>query len=220
MDAASVEQSAGDRAGVTRAAQVIVAGGVVFMIPVIFFPGIHANFAEEGVDRLSELAPHYTNFLIGSALLSVGWLLMGIGLFLLCRGLSDLEVGPTSDRLRTLGKVLLGALSVIALIYLVPQGWFMTAAEYVEQSDKGDPIWLLVIQGSAVVTTLASWLYMARLLARSDRWPTWLGITFGVFGLLTMVTQLPLFAAIGAIVLGVTVRKRSRVEAVAAPSAA
>ena len=69
-----------DRRGVLRAAGVMVLAGVIFMIPVVAFPGIHANFDEDPAARLAGLEAHYTNFWIGSALLSIGWLLMGIGL--------------------------------------------------------------------------------------------------------------------------------------------
>ena len=50
---------------------------------------------------------------------------------------------------------------------------------------------------------------MSTILARSRYWPTWLGWVFGLLGLATIVTQLPLFAAIGAIVLGITVWRQT-----------
>lgn len=199
-----------DRRGVLRAAGVMVAGGVVFMIPVIGFPGIHANFEDDPTARLAGLEAHYTNYLIGSALLSLGWLLMGIGLFMLCRRLGGLETGRRATILTLTGPALLVLFLVLAGAYLVPQAWDMTAAEWAALAEEPDPAWVIVTQVTVMAVILIGWTTVSTILARSEHWPTWLGVVFGIFGLATVVTQLPLFAALGAIVLGATVRRRSR----------
>jgi uncharacterized protein (DUF58 family) len=61
-----------------------------------------------------------------------------------------------------------------------------------------------------VAVILVGWTAVAFVIARSQHWPTWLGVVFGLLGLATIVTLLPLFAALGAIILGVTVSKRTR----------
>lgn len=206
----TTDSTTDERRGVLRAAGVMAAGGAVFMVPVIGFPGIHANFDDDPVARLAGLEAHYTNYLIGSALLSLGWLLMGIGLFLLCRRLAELERGRTASALRVTGRVLLVPFLVLTVVYSVPQAWSMTAAEWAVQADEPEPTWMLVGQFATMATVLVGWMIVSTILARSEGWPTWLGVAFGVLGLATVVTQLPLFAAIGAIVLGTTVWRRSR----------
>ncbi len=199
-----------DRPGVLRAAWVMASGGVVFMIPVVGFPGIHANFEEDPAARLAGLEAHYTNYLAGSVLLSLGWLLMGVGLFLLCRRLGELEIGRSATVLRVAGPVLLVPFLVLTVIYVVPQAWGSTAAEWAALADESDPVWLTATQGTVIAAILIGWVTVSTVLARSEHWPTWLGVVFGVLGVVTVVTQLPLFAAIGAIVLGTTVWRRSR----------
>ncbi|MBY5163572.1 hypothetical protein [Salsipaludibacter albus] len=201
---------AGDRSGVLRAAGVMAAGGVTFMIPVIGFPGIHANFEEDPAARLAGLEAHYTNYLVGSVLLSLGWLLMGIGLFLLCRRLAELESDWTATVLRVTGTVLLVPFLVLTLVYLVPEAWSLTAAEWAAAGDEPEPGWLSALQLAVTGVILVGWMIVSTILARSRHWPTWLGVVFGILGLATIVTQLPLFAAIGAIVLGATVWRESR----------
>lgn len=199
-----------DRGGVLRAAGVMAAGGVVFMIPVVGFPGIHANFEEDPATRLAGLEAHWTNYLIGSALLSLGWLLMGIGLFMLCRRLSELETGRSAKLLGVAGAALLVSFLVLAVIYLVPEAWAMTPAEWSALADEPQATWQSVLMVAGIVVILLGWATVSTILARSQQWPTWLGVVFGLFGLATIVTQLPLFAALGAIVLGTNVWRRSR----------
>jgi hypothetical protein len=187
----------------------MVLAGVIFMIPVVAFPGIHANFDEDPAARLAGLEAHYTNFWIGSALLSIGWLLMGIGLYLLCRSLADLETGRSATILRVTGTVLLVPFLVLTVVYLLPQAWGLSAAEYAALADEPQAAWVTVAQVAVAAVILAGWTIVAVVLARSHRWPTWLGVVFGLFGLATVVTLLPLFAALGAIVLGVTVWRRT-----------
>ena len=205
-----------DRGGVLRAAGVMAAGGVTFMIPVIGFPGIHANFEDDPAARLAGLEAHYTNYLVGSVLLSLGWLLMGIGLFLLCRRLGELETGRSATILRVTGPVLLVPFLVLTVLYLVPEAWGMSAAEWAALADEPDPGWVSALMTAVVATILVGWVTISTILARSEHWPTWLGLVFGILGLATVLTQLPLFAAIGAIVLGATVWRRSRRRVVAA----
>ncbi len=201
---------AGDRRGVLRAAGTMAAGGMAFMIPVVGFPGIHANFEDDPAARLAGLEAHYTNYLIGSALLSLGWLLMGIGLFMLCRSLSRLETGRSARLLGVAGPTLLVSFLVLAVIYLVPEAWGMTAAEWAALADEPQATWRTALQVVGGVIILLGWGTVSTILARSQHWPTWLGVVFGILGLATIVTQLPLFAAIGAIVLSATVWRRSR----------
>ncbi len=201
---------ADDRSGVLRAAGVMAAGGVIFMIPVVGFPGIHANFEDDPAARLAGLEAHYTNYLIGSVLLSLGWLLMGIGLLLLCRSLGELETGRSATVLRVVGPVLLVPFLALTVLYLVPEAWGMSAAEWAARADEQDPGWMNALWIAVTATILVGWMTISTILARSEHWPTWLGMVFGIFGLATVVTQLPLFAAIGAIVLGATVWRRSR----------
>jgi hypothetical protein len=203
-------EGGGDRRGVVRAAGVMAAGGIVFMIPVVGFPGIHANFEDDAAARLAGLEAHWGNYLFGSVLLSLGWLLMGIGIFLLGRRLSDLETGRTASTLRVTGAVLLAPFLALSVLYVVPEAWTMTPAEWAALGDDADPAWMNALWAVVTGVTLVGWLTISTILARSEHWPTWLGVAFGVFGLATIVTQLPLFAAIGAIVLGITVRRRSR----------
>ncbi len=199
-----------DRNGVVRAAGIMALAGVVFMVPVVGFPGIHANFEEDPATRLAGLEAHYTNFWIGSALLSVGWLLMGIGLSLLCSRLAALETGRSATVLRVTGRVLLVPFLVLTVAYLVPQGWGLSAAEYAALADEPQAAWVTVGQAAVVAVILAGWTAVAFIIARSQYWPTWLGVVFGLLGLATIVTLLPLFAALGAIILGVTVSKLTR----------
>jgi hypothetical protein len=209
-----------DRQGVLRAAGMMAAGGLVFMVPVVGFPGVHANFDDDPAARLAGLEAHFTNFWIGSVLFSIGWLLMGVGLFLLCRSLAALETGRSASVLRATGPMLLVPFLVLAVVYVSPDSWGMSAAEYAASSDEPQAGWLTVMQMAVVVVILLGWMTVSVILARSEHWPTWLGITFGVLGLATIVTQLPLFAAIGAIVLGVTVWRRARRGAATAPQPA
>ena len=204
-----------NRRDVLRAAGVMTAAGVIFMIPVVGFPGVHANFEEDPAARLAGLEAHYTNFWIGSALLSVGWLLMGIGLYLLCRSLANFETGRSATVLRVVGPVLLVPFLVLTVVYLVPQGWGLSAAEYAALADEPQAAWVTVLQVAVVAVILVGWVTVSTVLARSEHWPTWLGVVFGLLGLATIVTLLPLFAALGAIVLGVTVWRRTRREDVA-----
>lgn len=199
-----------DRSGVVRAAGIMALAGVVFMVPVVGFPGIHANFNPDSAERLTGLEAHYTNFWIGSALLSVGWLLMGIGLFLLCSRLAALETGRSATVLRVTGRVLFLPFLVLTVAYLVPQGWGLSAAEYAALADEPQAVWVTVGQAAVVAVILVGWTAVAFVIARSQHWPTWLGVVFGLLGLATIVTLLPLFAALGAIILGVTVSRRSR----------
>lgn len=199
-----------DRSGVLRAAGVMAAGGVVFMIPVIGFPGIHANFEEDPAARLAGLEAHYTNYLVGSVLLSLGWLIMGIGMLLLCRRLAELESDRTAAVLRATGAVLLVPFLVLTVTYLVPSAWSMTAAEWAAAGDEPEPGWLSALLLAVTGVILVGWMIVSTILARSQHWPTWLGVVFGILGLATILTQLPLFAAIGAIVLGATVWRESR----------
>jgi hypothetical protein len=200
----------GDDRQVVRAAWTMAAGGVVFMVPVVGFPGVHANFEEDPAARLAGLEAHFTNFWIGSVLFSIGWLLMGVGLLLLCRGLAALESGRSTTVLRVTGPVLLVPFLVLSVVYLSPDAWGMSAAEYAALADEPQAGWLTLLQAVVVVVILVGWMTVSTILARSEHWPTWLGIVFGVLGLATIVTQLPLFAAIGAIVLGTTVWRRTR----------
>lgn len=199
-----------DRRGVVRAAWIMALAGVVFMIPVVGFPGIHANFNTDPTERLAGLEAHYTNFWIGSALLSLGWLLMGIGLFLLCSRLAALETGRYATVLTVTGRVLLVPFLILTVAYLVPQGWGLSAAEYAALADEPQAVWMTVGQVATAAVILIGWTAVAFVIARSQHWPTWLGVVFGLLGLATVVTLLPLFAAIGAIILGVTVSRRTR----------
>jgi hypothetical protein len=199
-----------NRRDVLRAAGIMTLAGVIFMIPVVGFPGIHANFEDDPAARLAGLEAHYTNFWIGSALFSVGWLLMGIGMYMLCRSLADVETGRSATALRVVGSVLLVPFLLLTVGYLVPQGWGLSAAEYAALADEPQATWLTALQVAIVAVILAGWITVSVVLARSEHWPTWLGVVFGLFGLATIVTLLPLFAALGAIVLGVTVRRRTR----------
>ena len=199
-----------DRHGILRAAWTIVAAGVIFMIPVIGSAGIHANFEDDPAERLAGLEAHYTSFWIGSVLLSIGWLLMGIGMYLLCRSLAEYETGRSATVLRTAGWLLLVPFMVLAVVYLSPEAWGLSAAEYAALADEPQPVWETVLQVAVAVVLFAGWATVSTVLARSRHWPTWLGWVFGLFGLATIVTRLPLFAALGAIVLGVTVWRRTK----------
>ncbi len=199
-----------DRRGVVRAAWIMALSGVVFMIPVVGFPGIHTNFNTDPTERLAGLEAHYTNFWIGSALLSLGWLLMGIGLFLLCSRLAALESGRSATVLTVTGGVLLVPFLILTVAYLVPQGWGLSAAEYAALADEPQAVWMTVGQVATAAVILVGWTAVAFAIARSKHWPTWLGVVFGLLGLATVVTLLPLFAAIGAIILGATVSRRTR----------
>jgi hypothetical protein len=172
-------------------------------------PGSTRTSTRTPAARLAGLEAHYTNFWIGSALLSIGWLLMGIGLYLLCRSLADLETGRSATILRVTGTVLLVPFLVLTVVYLLPQAWGLSAAEYAALADEPQAAWVTVAQVAVAAVILAGWTIVAVVLARSHRWPTWLGVVFGLFGLATVVTLLPLFAALGAIVLGVTVWRRT-----------
>lgn len=198
--------------GVARAAGIMALGGVIFMIPVVGFPGIHANFEEDPATRLAGLEAHWTNFWIGSALFSIAWLLIGFGLFLLCRSLADLEVGRSATVLRVTGSVLVVPFLALAAAYihLLPMGWGLSPSEYAALADEPQAAWLTAGQATTAVVILIGWLVVSTIVARSEHWPTWLGVVFALMGVLTVVTQLPLFAAIGAIVLGVTVWRRTR----------
>jgi hypothetical protein len=196
--------------GVVPAAGIMALAGFVFMVPVVGFPGIHANFNPDSAERLAELEAHYTNFWIGSALLSIGWLLMGIGLLLLCRRLAALETGRSATVLTVTGRVLLLPFLVLTVAYLVPQGWGLSAAEYAALADEPQAVWVTGLQAAVAAVILVGWATVSFVIARSQHWPTWLGAVFGLLGLATIVTQLPLFAALGAIVLGVTVWRRTR----------
>ena len=198
-----------------RAAGVMASAGVIFMIPVVGFPGIHANFEDDPTARLAGLEAHYTNYLIGSALLSVGWLLMGIGMYLLCRSLADLETGRSATVLRVTGTVLLVPFLVLTVAYLQYEAWGLGAAEYAALTDEPEAAWVTIALAAVAVVILVGWMTVSTVLARSQHWPTWLGVVFGILGLATVVTQLPLFAALGAIVVGVTVWRRARREDVA-----
>lgn len=198
-----------------RAAGVMASAGVIFMIPVVGFPGIHANFEDDPAARLAGLEAHYTNYLIGSALLSIGWLLMGIGMYLLCRSLADLETGRSATVLRVTGTVLLVPFLVLTVGYLQYEAWGLGAAEYAALADEPEAAWVTVALAAVAVVILVGWMTVSTVLARSQHWPTWMGVVFGILGLATVVTQLPLFAALGAIVVGVTVWRRARREDVA-----
>lgn len=218
MQTATTTETSEDRRGVLRAAGVMAAGGVVFMIPVVGFPGVHANFEDDPAARLAGLEAHYTNYLIGSVMFSLGWLLMGIGLLLLCTRLAELETGRTALVLRATGRVLLVPFAALAVVYAVPEAWTVSAAEWAALADEPQPGWMVAGQIAVMAVVLIGWMTVSTILARSEHWPTWLGVTFGVLGLATVATQLPLFAAIGAIVLGVTVWRRSRRDQPAIPS--
>lgn len=216
VEARSPTRTTPDRRGVLRAAWVMTAAGVIFMIPVVGSAGIHANFEDDPAERLAGLEAHYTSFWVGSVLLSIGWLLMGIGMYLLCRSLAEYETGRSATVLRVAGAVMLVPFVVLMVFYLVPEGWGLTAAEYAALADDPQPLWETVLIVAVAAVLVAGWVAVSTVLARSQYWPTWLGWVFGLLGLATIATQLPLFAALGAIVLGITVwRQTQRVGNVA-----
>lgn len=204
IDSAS-STSESDRSAILRAAGVVTAGGVLFMIPVVGFPGIHSLFDDDPAARDAGVQAHYANMWTGSIMFGIAWLLMGYGLFALCRQLARMETGWKATALDVTGKVLLAPFTVLGVVYASPWDWGTSAADYVAALDDPQAAWETAAQILVVSVVLAGWATISAVLVRSSNWPTWLGLTFGVFGLLTVATLLPLFAALGVIVLGIRV---------------
>jgi len=201
----SVTTSSSNRSALLVAAGIVTAGGVLFMIPVVGFPGIHSLFDDDHAARDAGVQAHYANMWTGAIMFGVAWLLMGYGLFALCRQLARLETGWKATALHATGVVLLAPFTVLGVVYASPWDWGTSASDYVAALDDPQAAWETVGQITVAAVILAGWLTIATVLVKSSNWPTWLGITFGVLGILTVVTLLPLFAALGAILLGVWV---------------
>ena len=72
------------------------------------------------------------------------------------------------------GDALLVPFLVLAVAYLVPQGWGLSAADYAALADEPQAVWVTVLQADIVAVILVGWTTVSFVIARSQHWPTWL----------------------------------------------
>ena len=174
--------------------------------------------------RLEVLADHRGQVLAGFLLVAVGELLLGVGMWVIATGVSRAESGWRAAAASAAAWSCLAGAGLALAVQSWPTMWLGDDRGVAELGLSGTTSNLLVI---AWVLLSAGFLACAVVLATGGRWPIWPGAVLAVFGLLPLVTKLPLFFQLGAVIAGVGLarsgggrlqRSRGEREAAARPS--
>ncbi len=152
--------------------------------------------------RLDVLAEQRGQVLVGFVLVGIGELLLGVGMWVLVAAIARAEVGWR----RALAWVSAwaccagGVLSIV--VQLWPPVWVGSddAVAAIGESSPSAPLLVL-----AWILLAAGFLGTAVVVVTGACWPTWAGAVLALFGILPLVTNLPLFFQVGGVVAGVGV---------------
>jgi hypothetical protein len=167
------------RRPILRGAALAAAGGALFISAIVAFSGLREFYGAESREAIIEVfRAHRAELYTAWSIMAVGDLLVGVGIWLISHGVASTESGRLSSTARIAGRVSLAACIASAVIRVFPPGWFISLESLADIAES----W--IFQGSVFLVWIAySTAYVS------------LGLV-------------PLFYAVGAILLGGTLLSR------------
>ena len=194
------------RSQILKAAILAALGGALFILAIASFSGLREFYGTESTQETIDLLDAKGGEIYAAwSIMAIGDLLVGIGIWLISRVVARIETGRLATIALVGGRVALVACTASALIRAYPPGWF-TSAEDVASVQTALPFVALVFLIWGAYS--AAYIAIGVVLVKGQTWPTWLGIAMIVLAIPPLVMFLPLFYAVGAILLGVVLLLR------------